>query len=58
MMDRASNLWKAFYSWASNQPVFIQVALGLGLVLVGLYLLGWTLGILFMMYLRRIENKK
>lgn len=51
-------MWKGFYAWGSSQPLFIQVALGLGMVLVGIYALGWTLGILFMIYLRRTEKKQ
>ena len=58
MIERILNLWKGFYAWGSGQPLFLQVALGLGLVLVGIYVLGWTLGILFMIYLRRSEKKQ
>ena len=51
------DLWKFLYEWASAQPVFIQVALGIGIVLVGIYAIGWCLGILFMTYLRKTEEK-
>jgi len=51
------DFWKFLYEWASSQPVFIQVALGIGIVLVGIYLTGWCLGILFMTYLRKTEKK-
>jgi hypothetical protein len=51
------NLWRAFYTWASTQPVFIQVAIGLAMVLVGLYVLGSILGYIALFFLRRSEKK-
>ena len=47
---------KFLYEWTSGLPVFIQVALGIGIVLVGIYMIGWFLGILFMSYLRKTES--
>ena len=52
------NLWSAFYTWASGQPVFIQVAIGLAMVLVSLYLLGSILGYTVLFFLRRSEKKR
>ena len=51
-------LWGKFYMWASTQPVFIQVALGLAMVLVGLYALGSMLGYTVLFFLRRSEKKR
>ena len=51
------DFWKFLYDWASGLPVFIQVALDVGIVLVGIYLIGWRLSILFMTYLKKTENK-
>ena len=48
---------KFLYDWASGLPVFVQVALGIGIALVGVYLFAWCLGILFMTYLRKTESK-
>ena len=52
------DLWKTFYLWASAQPVFIQVALGIALLLGGLYLFGWIMGIVFLNVLRLSEKRK
>jgi len=51
-------LWETFYSWASAQPLFIQIALGIALFLGGLYLFGWILGILFLNVLRLSDKRK
>ena len=47
---------KFLYEWASGLPVFVQVALGIGIALVGIYLFAWCLGIIFMTYLRKTES--
>ena len=52
------DMWKSFYAWGAAQPVFIQVALGLGIVLVGLYIFAWILGIGFLTMLRLSDRKK
>ncbi len=52
------DLWETFYSWASAQPIFIQVALGIALFLGGLYFLGWIIGILFLNALRLSDKRK
>ena len=39
MVEKVLGIWQAFYAWASAQPVFVQVALGIVLVVVGGYLL-------------------
>jgi hypothetical protein len=51
------DFWKFLYEWASSQPVLIQVALVIAIVLVGIYLTAWCLSILFMIYLRKTEKK-
>lgn len=53
-----TDLWETFYSWASVQPLFIQIALGIALFLGGLYLFGWILGILFLNVLRLSDKRK
>jgi len=53
-----TDLWETFYSWASAQPLFIQIALGIALFLGGLYLFGWILGILFLNVLRLSDKRK
>ncbi|MBW1803146.1 MAG: hypothetical protein JRJ85_20730 [Deltaproteobacteria bacterium] len=52
------DLWRSFYAWGSAQPVFIQVALGIGIVLVCLYVFAWILGIGFLTLLRLSDRKK
>jgi hypothetical protein len=52
------DLGTTFYTWASTQPVFIQVAIGLAMVLVGLYVLGSMLGYTVLFFLRRSEKKR
>jgi hypothetical protein len=52
------DLWGKFYTWASTQPVFVQVAIGLAMVLVGLYVLGSMLGYTVLFFLRRGEKKR
>ena len=47
MADWALNLWQTFYVWASSQPFFIQVAVGIALVIVGGYLVLVVLSLLF-----------
>lgn len=51
-------LFKTVYFWASSQPIFIQVALGIAIVIVGLYMLAWILGIGFLTLLRISDKKK
>ena len=53
-----TDLWETFYSWASAQPLFVQIALGIALFLGGLYLIGWILGILFLNVLRLSDKRK
>ena len=57
MIDWTFNLWKQFCGWASAQPVFVQVAIGLGLVLIGLYAVAWVMGITFLTFLKSSEKK-
>ena len=50
-------LWQSFYSWASVQPVFVKLALGIALAVLALYVFGYFMSILFMFYLRATEEK-
>ena len=47
-----------FYEWASAQPLFIQIPIGLAIFLVGIYALGWIMGVLFLSALRWKDRKK
>jgi len=57
MIQLISDFLKMFYSWASSQPLFIQVPIGMALFFVGLYLLAWIMGIIFLNVLRLSEKK-
>jgi small-conductance mechanosensitive channel len=44
-LEEALRYWTQLYAWASGQPVFIQVAVGAAIVIVGGYLCFLTLGL-------------
>ena len=52
MVEKVLGVWQVFYAWASAQPVFIQVALGIVLVVVGGYLLLMLFNILLITIFR------
>ena len=58
MISWVLEILKTFYSWASAQPLFIQIPIGIALFLGGLYVLAWIMEILFLATLRRIDKRK
>jgi hypothetical protein len=48
---------KFLYSWVSTQPVYIQVAIGVLLLLLGLYVFCWIGGMIFLRVLMGAEKK-
>jgi hypothetical protein len=60
VIDRLVQMIGAAYAWASAQPLFIQIPIGLAIFLAGLYLAGWVLGLVFLtvLNLRDRKNRK
>ncbi len=57
MIDRFAQLIQTAYAWASAQPLFIQIPIGLAIFLGGLYLVGWILGLVFLTVLNLRDRK-
>lgn len=57
MIDRLVGFLETAYAWASAQPLFIQIPIGLALFLAGLYLAGWVLGLVFLTVLNLRDRK-
>ena len=57
MIDRLVQLIETAYAWASAQPLFIQIPIGLALFLAGIYLAGWVLGLVFLTVLNLRDRK-
>jgi hypothetical protein len=58
MIERFAQLVGSGYAWASAQPLFIQIPIGLALFLAGLYLVGWILGIAFLTVLNLRDRNR
>ena len=57
MIDRLVGFLETAYAWASAQPLFIQIPIGLALFLAGIYLAGWVLGLVFLTVLNLRDRK-
>jgi hypothetical protein len=57
VIDRFAQLIQTAYAWASAQPLFIQIPIGLAIFLGGLYLVGWILGLVFLTVLNLRDRK-
>jgi hypothetical protein len=57
-MEVVTEFLKFLYSWVSAQPLYVQVAIGVVLVLIGLYLVGSIGGMIFLNALMRSEKKR
>ena len=58
MIDRFAQLVESAYAWASAQPLFVQIPIGLALFLSGLYLVGWIFGLVFLTVLNLRDRKR
>jgi hypothetical protein len=50
------DLLKELFSWASLQPLFVQLGMVILLATAGLYVLGYILSIFFWFFLRATED--
>ncbi len=57
MIDRLVGFLETAYAWASAQPLFIQIPIGLAIFLGGLYLVGWILGLGFLAVLNLRDRR-
>lgn len=55
-MEKLTYLWWQFYYWAAEQPLFVQVAIGIGLVVVGVPLILGVIGLAFALVFGSLEK--
>jgi hypothetical protein len=50
VIDWILAIWHMFYAWASAQPVFIQVALGIALFIGAIFILMGLLAVVLLVF--------